>query len=112
MQSIKRCSIYLLKLITEILDFSKSESDAITIESVPFSITNLLIDVQKMFSNPKGLDFRIHSGPFAVTELLGDSFKLQQCLTNLLSNAEKFTSGGFISLECKAEKGICSSAPC
>lgn len=106
MESIKRCSVYLLRLISEILDFSKSESDALNVESIPFSITKLLSDVQCMFSNPKGLDFKVNAGPFAATNLLGDSFKLQQCLTNLLSNAEKFTSqGGFIRVDCKSERG-------
>jgi signal transduction histidine kinase len=92
------------------LDFSKSESGAIKIEAIPFSVHRLLNDVKSMFSNPKGLEFRVTTDSLITSEVVGDSFKLQQCLTNLLSNAEKFTYEGFIIVDCRSEKGMSSGS--
>lgn len=92
----------LLGIINDILDFSKIEAGKITFEKHNFSLKELLSELNKSFSFKSELSNiqYIESIDPAIPEWIkGDSGKLNQILTNLLSNALKFTQEGYIKME-------------
>lgn len=92
----------LLRIINDILDFSKIETGIITFEKHNFSLKELLSELNKSFSfkaEQSNIQY-IEYIDSAIPELIkGDSGKLKQILTNLLSNALKFTHQGYIKME-------------
>ncbi|MBL8631341.1 MAG: PAS domain S-box protein, partial [Rhodospirillaceae bacterium] len=92
----------LLALLSDILDFSKIEAGKIELENVPFSPEQIMREVETLFSNTvlqKGLSCSATwNGPAGV-QCLGDPFRIRQMLTNLVSNAVKFTAHGSITIE-------------
>lgn len=97
---IHRSSIALLRVLNDVLDFSRVEAGRLELESVPFSIARVAWDVQKMFdisTQQKGLKFRCEitdSRPHLA--VMGDAGRLRQIIINLLANSSKFTTKGFI----------------
>ncbi len=93
----------LLGVVNDILDFSKIESGAVEEESHPFSLPQITEELSNMYSGPsrdKGLTFVINVTPDVPRALLGDSHRLLQVLSNILSNAVKFTHQGTVRLDC------------
>jgi len=91
----------LLALINDILDFSKIDAGKLQIESIEFSLQQLLNDLAENFQNvaaEKGLEFRLEPDPAISPWVIGDPFRLRQILSNLLSNAIKFTEKGVVIL--------------
>lgn len=91
----------LTRILNDILDFSKIEAGKIDIESKPFTFVNLTESVGDIFTaeaKQRGLDFALNLSGQANLTLLGDPTRLRQILTNLVSNATKFTSQGQVSL--------------
>ncbi|MFW6354160.1 MAG: PAS domain S-box protein [Verrucomicrobiota bacterium] len=91
----------LLMLINDILDFSKIEAGKLTLEDVPFDLARLLDDVAELFSSAasqKGVLIHALLEKGVPLSLRGDPFRLRQVLTNLVSNAVKFTDEGEICL--------------
>jgi len=92
----------LLLLINDILDFSKVESGHLNIEPEPFRIDELLENITDLIrnkSNEKGLELIIQYPGNIPLMLVGDALRLSQVLTNLASNAVKFTETGFVKIE-------------
>ncbi len=90
----------LLTIVNDILDFSKMEAGKLTLTVKPFSPRLVLEDLIALMAKNahiKQLEFLYETGDLP-TCLLGDSFKLKQLLSNLLSNAQKFTNYGHIKL--------------
>ncbi len=90
---------HLLGVINDILDFSKIEAGHLEIESVDFSLEDLVEDTLAMFAQSaqrKGLEIAAQfTHPDAgLPGLRGDPFRLRQVLANLLGNAIKFTDAG------------------
>jgi PAS domain S-box-containing protein len=101
--NIQRSANGLLTVINDILDFSKVESGKLDIEEVPFSLSIVLQDVNKMLSfaaERKNLRFLsdIRIGNSEESTCLGDPGRVRQILTNLLTNSIKFTSEGYVKL--------------
>lgn len=99
--NIKSAGNALLAIINDILDFSKIESGKMEIVEVKYQITSVLNDIINIISvrlNDKSLDLIIDIEPNIPFELYGDEIRLRQILTNLLNNAAKFTSEGYIKL--------------
>lgn len=92
---------FLLSLVNDILDMSKIENGKMRIEAKPFSLTALTKQLENIFlmmSEVKGLSLKMKSC-LLNSNFIGDELRLKQILTNLLSNAYKFTkSGGHIVL--------------
>jgi len=91
----------LLAIINDILDFSKIEAGKLSIESVEFDIDDLLRDLTAVIApktREKGLEFIVARDPATPRRLVGDPLRLSQILTNLLSNAAKFTEAGEVVL--------------
>ncbi|MCG8636030.1 MAG: transporter substrate-binding domain-containing protein [Desulfobacterales bacterium] len=92
----------LLGVIDDILDFSKIEAGKLDIEVHPFYLEQLITRTTNLFKQKiaeKEISFEVEIALSTPAHLKGDSFRLQQILTNLLSNALKFTDrGGRITL--------------
>lgn len=94
----------LLTVVNDILDFSKMEAGKLTLNIKPFSPKDLLEDVAALMSKSahlKQLEF-VFDVKDLPPYLLGDGFKIKQLLSNLLSNALKFTNYGYITLRARA----------
>jgi len=91
----------LLRIINDILDLSKIESGQMQLESVPFSIDEMLDNLADMISDnarAKGLQLIFLRSPNIPDYWIGDSFRLSQILMNLIGNAVKFTQKGSVTL--------------
>ncbi|SCW57153.1 Signal transduction histidine kinase [Lachnospiraceae bacterium C10] len=97
----------LLSLINDILDFSKIESGKMEVLPVSYRLSVMVHELVNMISgrvNEKGLAFDVEVDPFAPEYLLGDEVKLRQIVTNLLTNAVKYTDTGDVKLRVYTEK--------
>ncbi|SDU53098.1 ATP-binding protein [Desulfobacula phenolica] len=110
---IKSSTSLLLGIINEILDFSKIEAGKLHIETVDFCLADLISNISDIFSSKvsdKGiyLDFDLDS---RLPEALQcDPNRLNQILTNLVSNAVKFTEKGGIRLSLeRLDQNLCSA---
>lgn len=90
---IRSSSRYLLSLINDILDMSRIDRGMMTIASDPFSMDQMLDELQSMMASEadrRHLDFGMEK-QVEHDDVTGDIIRLRQVLTNLLSNAFKFT---------------------
>jgi signal transduction histidine kinase/ActR/RegA family two-component response regulator len=98
----------LLYLINDILDFSKIEAGMLHLEELPFSPAQALHQVCHLFepqARDKGLQLQLQTAPETqVLMLVGDPHRFTQVVSNLLTNAIKFTARGgmVVSLTCPA----------
>jgi len=96
---IHQSSSQLLNIINDIIDISKIESGQIDVHPGYFDLVNLGTDLQAFFSDSvlkKGIELVFEHNDDAEFEVFSDEVKLRQVLTNLISNAIKFTSVGQI----------------
>ncbi|WP_025695189.1 response regulator [Paenibacillus durus] len=87
----------LLGIVNEILDFSKVESGKLELEVAEFGLPEVMTDAVAMSSqsaSDKGLELMYYTPADVPVHLTGDPLRLQQVLTNLVSNAVKFTEKG------------------
>lgn len=99
---LRNSSEYILRLINDLLDLSKLEAGKIQIEHLRFSLKNIVEEsIKNTVPEPdtKKLAVVTHLDDSLANELISDPFRLQQILTNLLSNAYKFTKKGGITIE-------------
>ncbi len=91
----------LLGVVNDILDFSKVEAGQLQLEDAPYRLDEVLSRVTTLAAAPargKGVDFSVDVAPDVPMILRGDSLRLSQVLTNLVSNAVRFTEKGSIRL--------------
>ena len=89
----------LLTLLNDVLDLSKTESGMLNVEAIPYSIDEVIENVLMLFwegAQEKNVSLVSHVGFDVPEQLIGDPGRLQQCLSNLLGNALKFTEEGSI----------------
>lgn len=102
LEKIDASARFLLSLVNDILDMSKIENDKMKIECTPFHLKSLAEKLENMFglqTQQKGVTLTTQC-TLEQEQLIGDEMRIQQVLTNLLSNACKFTdSGGTILLD-------------
>ena len=101
-ENIQRSADALLTVINDVLDFSKIEVGKLDIDNGAFNLNVLTMDMRKMLSfatQKKGLDLIAHCELPYTGLVVGDAGRLRQVLTNLLTNAIKFTSTGSIALK-------------
>jgi signal transduction histidine kinase/CheY-like chemotaxis protein len=92
----------LLSLINDILDFSKIEAGKVELVHAPFNLRFLVDHLHSMFAKmfaDKDLHLEIQIDPNFPQWMEGDETRVRQCLTNLLSNACKYTRAGGACLE-------------
>ncbi|RHP36498.1 hybrid sensor histidine kinase/response regulator [Lachnotalea sp. AF33-28] len=99
---------HLLALVNDVLDMSKIESGKIELNEERFNFGRLLKSLVTVFYNQskqKDIIFNLYIVGRLEEELVGDSLRLNQILTNLLSNAMKFTpKGGSVTLKVQTLK--------
>lgn len=106
---IKSSAESLLVLINDILDYSKIESRKMKLEEIEFDVRKVVEDSIKLFTykgSEKGLEVTYRVDDDIPHQLFGDPLRLRQVINNLVSNAVKFTSEGFIRVEVKAAKDL------
>lgn len=98
LKKINRSSRNLLTIINDILDVSKIEAGKIDIEDIEFNLEKVLEGVADLFPEiqEKGLDIHFNIQDEVPEWLIGDPGRISQVLTNLISNAAKFTEKGQI----------------
>lgn len=101
----------LLSIINDILDLSKIEAGRMDIVDAPYSLTDLLNDVSNMVffkANEKGLEFSVDVDEALPDELYGDKARVRQVITNILSNAVKYTDKGSVRIKVRgtADNGM------
>jgi signal transduction histidine kinase/DNA-binding response OmpR family regulator len=103
--NIKGSSEYITKLIQDLLDFTQIEAGKITIEKLPFSLYDVIQEVAKSIQSvyeQKSIELSIDIEEIFQNKIIGDPFRLRQIVTNIIGNAFKFTTEGFIRIEVKA----------
>ena len=101
-QNIETSGNMLLSLVNDILDFSKVESGKMELVYVEYHLSAVLNDLINMISNrlqEKHLDFIVDVDPTTPECLMGDEMRIKQILTNLLTNAAKYTDEGSVTLK-------------
>ena len=100
--NIQRASNMLLELVNEILDFSKIESGQLEIVDGKYCLADIIRDEKLLLDTrigEKPIDIQIEVDPKIPNVLFGDEVRMKQILTNLLSNAAKYTEKGTITLK-------------
>jgi PAS domain S-box-containing protein len=98
---INTASDALLSVINDVLDLSKIEAGELVVESVVFNPRDLLTgvaDAMKIHADTKGIAFELNIPADLPGALGGDATRLKQILTNLVSNAIKFTDRGSVAM--------------
>ncbi|MBI2381235.1 MAG: response regulator [Gammaproteobacteria bacterium] len=101
LRKIAAASHTLLQIINDILDVSKIEAGKLELEQVDFDLGQLverIIDLFGQRATEKGLEFVAYLADTVPHRLVGDPLRLEQVLTNLVSNALKFTEQGNVVL--------------
>ena len=105
--TVKSSADSLLAILNDILDFSKIESRKLELESIPFSLRELVGQALKPFAvkaDEKGLELLYDIHPDVPEGIVGDPGRLRQVLSNLVGNAIKFTEHGHVLIEVREEK--------
>ena len=100
-EAIHSSSEHLLHIVNEVLDYSRISSGNFTLEKERFHLMVLIKEVEsamRMQAVNRNLSFILDAEQASEFTLIGDSFRLRQILYNLLGNAVKFTSKGFVKL--------------
>ncbi|WP_051656799.1 hybrid sensor histidine kinase/response regulator [Butyrivibrio sp. AE3004] len=89
----------LLGIINDILDFSKIEAGKMELIPAAYSVRDIIGDLYNMLqlrASDKGLSLQLNIDPRLPTELIGDALRIKQIITNLLTNAIKYTEKGSV----------------
>jgi PAS domain S-box-containing protein len=98
-KALKFSGNHLLTLVNDVLDYNKMESGKIIFEQTQFNLSDFLDEIMRSYSfrsKEKNLAFDIKKANDLPAEVIGDPIRLNQILSNLLSNALKFTKEGSI----------------
>lgn len=105
-ETVEECSQSLMTILADILDFSKMEVGKLEISAEPFDLRKTVGHVVDLFiprAKEKGLEMSVQYACDAALKLVGDATRIAQVVTNLLSNALKFTHEGHIMIAVDAE---------
>ena len=100
-ENVKQSADTLLVLINDILDFSKIEAGRLHLETAGFDLRKTLDHTKGLLTSlatKKGLDLTVKTLPEIPDTVVGDPYRLQQILINLISNAIKFTERGAVTV--------------
>lgn len=98
---VKQSSRALMRVIEDILDYTKLISNEAPVEFSAFSLKEIVEETRDLFElsvQQKDIEFSIHWKAGSVNWVRGDKNKIRQILMNLVGNAVKFTHEGFVSL--------------
>ena len=111
-KDIVNASQTLLEIVNGILDISKIEAGKIEIVNSKYNAPETFLELAKLITpkmNEKGLDFTYNIASDLPDTLFGDHANLKKIVTNLLSNACKYTERGYVHYEvnCVKNNGVC-----
>lgn len=104
---IKTASQNLLSLINDILDITKIESGKMDLVTGEYQFMSLMHDVLNnvtLRAKEKGLDVRLNIANDIPCDMLGDDIRIRQILTNILTNAVKYTQEGYIEISASCKR--------
>ncbi|WP_240387270.1 ATP-binding protein [Brevundimonas naejangsanensis] len=99
---IRSSGVTLERLLSDILDLARIETGELAIDPAPFDLGQAVRDVVAMWEPlalGKQVELRLEQDPRLPRRVTGDAVRLRQVLTNLVSNALKFTQAGTVDLE-------------
>ncbi len=102
LQVIQSSAENLNAIVGDVLDFSKIEAGMMEVEKRDFDLRDLLIDIARSFTplaSKKRIELRTRLTGDKSIWVVGDSVRIRQIVMNLVSNALKFTSSGFVEIE-------------
>lgn len=105
--NIQNASKMLLTTINDILDLSKLESGKMDIVPTQYEISSMFSDLVNLVwirAHQKNLEFKVDIDPEIPSMLYGDEVRIKQVVTNLLTNAVKYTEAGSVTLTAKCER--------
>ena len=105
--NIQRASKMLLSLINDILDLSKIESGKMEIVKRQYetgALLSELVNINWVRAYDKKLEFKLDVSPDIPSMLYGDDIRIKQILTNMLTNAIKYTHKGSVTLQAKCQQ--------
>jgi len=97
----------LLSLLNDLLDFSRGETDKLTLDPQPFGLAECIssaLAAQRIRAAGKGITLAVEIANEVPRKVVGDSLRLRQTLTNLVDNAIKFTDSGGVTVNVAAEQ--------
>ncbi|PWS27538.1 hypothetical protein DHW03_08040 [Pedobacter yonginense] len=105
LETIQKASKSLLVIINDVLDLSKIDAGKLSLENIGFNLIDVLQNSMQVITHKgeqKGLDLNNYyfDGKIAPV-LIGDPYRINQVLLNLMTNAVKFTEKGSVDLSCK-----------
>jgi len=98
-ESVNQSAHRLLSLTEDALELSRIEAGHLSIESYKFDLHSALEDIVRIFApvaKEKGLDLSLDYAADAPRRFVGDAGRIRQVATNLVGNAVKFTSSGYV----------------
>lgn len=101
-EKMNHSSKLLLTMLNDVLDYAKLEADKIALERTPFCLRDVLVSVKEMFeaqAMAKGIGFECEMKEGIPLKVVGDRLRLLQIVSNLVSNAIKFSAAGLVRLE-------------
>ncbi|WP_170923659.1 sensor histidine kinase [Desulfocicer vacuolatum] len=101
LQTASDATAALMRIIDDILDFSKAAANKMTLEFIPFSVESVVEDAVALFrenARQKKLTLELEIGDKVALQHSGDPFRLKQIVNNLLSNAIKFSEKGRVKI--------------
>lgn len=104
--AIQRSGELLMRIIDDILDVSKIEAGKLNLDLATFYLADLLAEITEEFSahaEHKGIEFKLDASIDMHQPMLGDRDRVLQIISNLLSNAFKFTEQGYVKLSARLE---------
>ncbi|MBH1941117.1 PAS domain S-box protein [Mobilitalea sibirica] len=102
----KSCATSLMKIISDILDFSKMEAGKLLIDNINFDMKELVDEIIRThapYAEKKSLDFNYSFSSNLPKYLIGDPNRIKQVLHNLVGNAIKFTEEGQVDVLIKSK---------
>ena len=105
--NIQNASKMLLTTINDILDLSKLESGKMEIVPAQYEVSSMFSDLVNLIwirAHQKDLEFKVDIDREIPSMLYGDEVRIKQVVTNMLTNAVKYTEFGSVTLAAKAER--------
>ena len=105
--TVKDCSDSLMRILSDILDFSKMEAGKFSLQTEAFDVHKTVEHISVLLrpkAIEKNVDLRIHCAPDVPHQLIGDPKRIGQVMTNLVANALKFTHQGHVDINVDCEE--------
>ena len=101
LSKVESSSTLLLNVLNDVLDYSKMEAGKLEVKKESFAIRQVInasVDLYSLIANEKNIDMRVNIDAAINQYYMGDALRLNQILNNLIGNAVKFTSQGYVEI--------------